>query len=208
MLDNYLKLPSIYGSSKIEEEESGLFREISFKHEVLKLCGRVNTEKLTAILCSNTDGYGRYSEVTHLENLDAGEFYAKTFRGDSLFLSKSRLFKNATSDDLYDVIQDPRFKNIFVIGHSTYHSWRASDMSVDWYDLGKSVKDHLKDGIFVNLGCGGINSWNKIPLGYFVVNNSLNLLGKKAEHISSDELKQLSRLEILNPKLARLYRCN
>ena len=187
--DNILKLP---GNNKtgIEEFERPRFKELLPKHLLLKALKLKNIGNKTAILCSNTDGHGIYSAEENKEFSLAGlVHYVKT--------ENSILFMDATSKDLKKIIQDPEYKNIFLIGHSSYHSWCASDKPVDWYDVGKMVKFHLKKGIFANFGCGAIHSWNQIPLGYFVVNNPENLFGKDAEYIYSEEINDFSRLRKL-----------
>lgn len=195
--DNNFILPINEGSSAMEEAELRRVEELRFKYLLLKGVGLVNSGTRTAILASGANGYVRYSPRESLEHIVAGN----SLKGR---IPQSDLFKDATSDDLATVIQDLNYKNVIVIGHASYHSWVASDKSVNWYDLGKMIGSHLKDGIFVNVGCGAIHSFNRIPLGYFVVNNPQNLFGKKAEYLYGDELvsNPLGSLQPLNPRLS------
>ncbi len=151
-------------------------------------------------MVSPTDGYGRYSQEDHVGNLEVGEKYK------ALFGETAELFDRASSGDLRWVIRDEDFAHIFVIGHANYHTWAASDRPIDWYDLGQMVGDHLKNGIFANVGCGGINSWSRIPLGYFVVADHTMLRGYEAEYAHRDTLSDLSRLKPLKriPSLGSL----
>jgi len=194
MDNNFLIMPSILGSGLVEKLELELCRKILPKYLALKLTGRTNKGNKVALMISPTDGYGRYSYTEHSGNLKAGEYYK------DLFCRNVRLFDSASSEDLKEVIQNEDFAHIFVIGHANYHSWRASDKSVNWFDLGQMVKGHLKNGIFANIGCGGITSWNRIPLGYFVVANHDTLIGYEAEYADGDKLGDLSRLRPLRKK--------
>ena len=65
---------------------------------------------------------------------------------------------------------------------------------------------HLKRGVFANVGCAEIRSWNMIPLGYFVVSNPGNLIGYEAEHAYTHTMGDLSRLKQLRglPRLELL----
>lgn len=183
-------LPSIYERG-IEEKELEDIKRFMFKQKILRYFNLTNSGIDTAILCSNTDGYRNFSAKDNLSFLIAGKFY-KLLIGE-----KAHIFPNATSSDLREVIRNREFENVFVIGHSSYHSWGASDKSLDFKDLAEMVGLHLKRGIFANLGCGRIDSWNKIPLGYFVVSNHQNLFGRYAELINDVELlrpKELVRL--------------
>jgi hypothetical protein len=174
-----------------DKVEKKLVETLLPKYLALRLLEKTNRGNRTAILVSNTDGYGRYSESDHTTNLFAGLQY-KAIIGRNAVLVDS-----ATSAQLRDSIQDSDFGNIFVIGHANYHSWRASDKSVNWFDLGKMVDGHLKDGIFANVGCGGIHSGNMIPLGYFVVSDPKTLIGYEAEYAYGDSLGDLSKLKPL-----------
>jgi hypothetical protein len=195
--NNNLLWPSIYGSSREEDAEMELVQEILPKYLTLKRSGIINEGSKTAVLASNTDGYGKYSHYDKF-GADLAAYRIRDRIGDEL-----TIIKDATSQDLKSVIQNPDYQNIVVIGHASYHNWRASDRSVNWYDLGKMVGSHLKDGVFINVGCGQITSWNWIPLGYFVVNNPQNLFGKKAEYIFDDELlNPLNNIQRLQPRLS------
>jgi len=177
-----------------EEIEKILVRTLLLpKYLALRLLGKTNSGNQTAILVSNTDGYGMYSRSDHTSHLFAGLQYKLKFS----FEENVKLFDSATSAQLRDVIQDTDFGNIFVIGHANYHSWRASDRLVNWFDLGRMVDGHLKNGIFANVGCGGIHSWNMIPLGYFAVSDPKTLIGYEAEYAYADSLGDLSKLKPL-----------
>lgn len=195
-MNNELIMPSILGTGKEEKLEKELARRILPKYLALRLTERTNSGNRVALMVSPTDGYGRYNFTDHVGNLEAGEQYKL------MFGRNAKLFDYASSQDLREVIQDEDFAHIFVIGHANHHSWRASDKSVDWFDLGQMVNGHLKNGIFANVGCGGINSWNMIPLGYFVVANHSTLLGYEAEYADGDKLGDLSRLKSLRKRPA------
>ena len=191
MHDNLYVLPSNFGNCTEERRELGLARELAPKYLLLRALNLKNTGYRSAILSSNADGHGRFNADHALNFALAGEFYAS-------FVPGSTLITSAKSQNLEEAVQNTEVSNIFLIGHSSYHSWCASDKSVDWYDVGTMVQDHLKDGVFVNVGCGGLTSWNQIPLGYFVVNDHQNLFGKIAEHQYSDKLTKVDSLQRLS----------
>ena len=45
------------------------------------------------------------------------------------------IIPRATSQDLYDVLSEPRIQNVCVMGHGTYSNWTASDRVVTIFDL-------------------------------------------------------------------------
>jgi hypothetical protein len=193
---NYLILPSIKGAD-VEGPELVKVKELLPKYLRLKTLNALNTGNTTAILTSGVDGFGKES------GQDRGDFLSAASRINDQ-LTDCIVAPDATSADLNFVIKNPQIRNIILIGHASYHVWRASDRVVNWYDLGKMVGDHLKDGTFLNLGCGAIDSWNYIPLGFFVVNNPSNLFGRKAEYLSVEELMSnpLGCVRQLNPRLS------
>ena len=231
MLNSYL-LPSIYNSATDGTHEIKLAQEILPKYITLRALKSLNTGRKTAILISNTDGYGEYDAAEHISHyiagLQIGFNYMKVAKSFDSADSKKlidilgkfaatlgrkqtrrgevRLFDCATSEDLCSVIQKPDYENIIVVGHSTHHSWRASDKSVSWYDAGMMVDGHLKNGFFANVGCGNICSWNLIPLGYFLVCDHSRLLGNEAAAVYTSGMGNLSKLQPLRkiPTLASL----
>lgn len=174
-----------------EIAEKILVQTILPKYLNLKLRGKINKGNKTAILISNTNGSGIHSNLDHFYHFFAGLQY------EQLCGRKAKIFDSATSTKLREVIQDSDFENIFLIGHASYHSWRASDKSVDWFSLALMTGDHLKKGIFANVGCGGIHSANMIPLGYFVVSDPKTLIGYEAEYSYADSLGDFSKLKPL-----------
>jgi hypothetical protein len=193
MNNNYV-LPGINGSGKKEIRELELARSLLLKYLDLKIKGRTNTGNRTALMVSSTNGRGKPDFRHHLSHEMAAYSYKDLIGKNAI------IFNASSSNDLREVIQDRDFAHIFLIGHANYHSWLASDKPVDWFDLGKMVNGHLKNGIFANVGCGGITSWNNIPLGYFVVNDHSNLVGYEAEYATSDKLGDISQLSILRRK--------
>lgn len=189
------KLPSIYGGKTEERLEKSLAESLLPKYLLLRLLGLKNTGKRTAILCSNTDGFCHYNEATHLQNVLVGTSYQVVF--EKKFGANAELITGATSQDLRAVIRDKRFANIFLIGHANHHVWCASDKAVSWGDLGNMVDEHLKDGIFATVGCGAIISWNRIPLGYFVVADHKQLFGYEAAWVDYDEMMDITKLRQL-----------
>lgn len=196
-MNNHIFYPSIKGSENIERREIQLARELLLLNIRLKREGLVNTGNKTAILCSNTDGYGLYNASHRIGSLNAGLKHLF-----NIGRKKAALFEDATSHDLKRVIRNPDFGSIYVIGHGTYHSWRASDKSVNWHDVGCMIDSHLKNGVFVNLSCGIPYSWNFIPLGYFAVNNPENVYGIDRNLATEEDLSHLSRFKQLrSPKI-------
>ncbi len=184
-------MPGNYINKVKERLEEEQIRTILPKYRLLRESGITNSGNLTAILVSSTNGSGEYNSQHHMYHLSAGLKYKHLFGENSV------LFDSATSEDLEMVILNTSFRNIMVIGHASYHSWRASDKLVDWFNIGQMVGRHLKNGIFANLGCGGIDSWKMIPLGYFVVLDHNKLIGYEAEHVSLKKLGDLSKLKFL-----------
>ena len=201
-------LPSNYKTG-IEEREKKLVRELLPKYLALRLLERTNKGDKTAILVSSCGGDGCESSIDHYHNLVAAsglKFELEKKRGKFSFRRKVDLVERASSEDLRQVVQDTDFENIFVVGHADYHTWVASDGPVNWHDLGKMTDGHLKRGVFANVGCAEIRSWNMIPLGYFVVSNPGNLIGYEAEHAYTHTMGDLSRLKQLRglPRLELL----
>ncbi|MEK6873609.1 MAG: hypothetical protein AABW91_02095 [Nanoarchaeota archaeon] len=190
-MHNKYILPNIYEDKEEDRVEAQLVETLLPKYLSLKLSGKTNKGNRIALMVSPTNGSGSYSSIDYDYHLNAGRKYKLVFG------KNATLFDSASSRDLKEVVQDSDFASIFVIGHANYHSWRASDKSVNWFDLGQMVNGHLKNGIFANVGCGGIHSWNMIPLGYFIVTNQENLLGYEAEYADADSLGDLSKLKKL-----------
>lgn len=190
-------MPSNFLDKAKDKVEREKFRALYLRHALLKLSGITNYGNSTAFLVSDTNGYGEYNKQDHEFNLSAAYQLREELESKLLIGKETELFDSATSDDLREVILNEKFANIFVIGHASYHSWRASDRSLDWFDIGQMVDSHLKNGIFANVGCGGIRSWNMIPFGYFVVSDPNNLIGYEAKYSDSRHLGELKRLKKL-----------
>ena len=175
------------------------FLKLLPKYLQLKLDEKTNIGDRTAVLCSNNDNGRRFPWYRFFQSYGkdyhrwSGGFWANYFKD----VKNSKLIKNVKSKDLEKVIQDPEFSDIILVGHANYNSWLASDQLVDWYDLGKMLKDHLKNGFFINTGCGIIER-TQIPLGYFVVNDLGNLYGRKDRTIFGWEITNNQTLEQLD----------
>ena len=193
--DNNYHLPSILGTGVLESAERMREEELKFRHDLLDVLGSYSTGNGGVILASGSDGRGRYDRDTAIEHYRAG--VRLSYRLEELGLGNLQVVDCAEKADLREDIQDRGIASIFLIGHSTLHSWGATDGSVDWYDAGMMVTDHLKNGIFANLGCGDVRSWNSIPLGRYVVGGSGVLLGKYRIRSTVAEMEELSRYSVL-----------
>ncbi len=147
------------------EEEKQVLKEFLPNYLRIKNSGKTNTGRKTAVLVSNVDGEGNPSEIENFENLLIVHFLFQNYNGEK------EVFFDATSDDLKKVVQNTGFESIYLIGHSTYSSWVASDREVTWKDLILMLNGHLKKGKFVVIGCGEYDFESKTPLGYFIVSN-------------------------------------
>lgn len=194
-LDNNYHLPSILGTGAVESMERKMEEELIFRHTLLDVLRSYNTGSGAVILASGADGRGRYDWDSGLEHYRAGKRLASSLGEQGL--GELRVVDNAEKVDLRDAVQDRDVASIFLLGHGSLHSWVATDGSVNWYDAGKMVTDHLKNGIFANLGCGDVHSWNFIPLGRYVVGRGGLLLGKSKEWSTVDEMDDLSRYSVL-----------
>ena len=174
-----------------EKAEKMLANKLIYKKILLNLLNQTNIWNQTAILVSNTDGNGKYNIQDH------SSFYSAALKYKSFVWKNWIVIDSATSKHLKYIIQDNDFQNIIVIGHASYHSWRACDKSIDCFDLGNMIDTHLKNGVFLNIGCWWIDSWNMIPLGYFVVSDEDNLWWYEAEYAYSDSLWNISNLKRL-----------
>lgn len=191
--NNYY-LPSFNGPN-IEALETEQARELFSRYALLDALERYNMGTNTVVLSSGADGNGRSNRVTgHKLNIAAGTLVEEI---QGLGFTETTVVTDAVKSDLQEVIRDETVANIFLLGHGSYHSWVATDGAIDWYDAGKMVGDHLKNGVFANLGCGAVNSWNFIPLGKFVVSTKGLLLGKSKELTSLDEMSDLSKFRVL-----------
>lgn len=194
-LDNNYHLPSILGTGAFESAERKMEEELIFKHTLLDVIGSYSTGNGVVILASGADGRGQYDWDTALAHYRAGKRLA-TKLGE-LGIADLQVVDMAEKVDLRDAVQDRDIASIFLLGHGSLHSWAATDGVVNWYDAGRMVTDHLKNGIFANLGCGDVRSWNFIPLGRYVVGKDGLLLGKSKVRSTVDEMDDLSRYSIL-----------
>jgi hypothetical protein len=171
-------------------------KELSMRHIIFDLSRRYNSGDRTAVLSSGANGYGRY------DRNQSAELYLAA-RSLNMSLGKigcrgaTEIVKNAGKSDLRDVITDKSVANVFLLGHGDYHSWVATDGAVDWYDAGRMVEGHLKKGVFANLGCGAMHSWEYIPLGRFVIGSEGVLLGKSKELTSLSEMADIRNFQVL-----------
>ncbi len=194
-MDNNYHLPSNLGTGRKEEAESQLAGELTVRHSILDITQSYNTGSDTQVLVSGSNGFGRYDRHSAIEHLSAG--YKLASELGKLGCVGAEIVQDATSRDLQTAIQDTDIANIFLLGHGSLHSWVATDGAIEWFKAGKMVKDHLKNGVFANLGCGAVNSWNFIPLGRFVVGSKGLLLGKSKELTSVHEMSDLTRFKVL-----------
>ena len=190
-MNNILLLPSNFSDWAWEYSDDRKFQTLLPKYLRLKLWWKLNLWDSVAILISDTDGRWRFDLYDALGNLRAWLQHKDTI-GKNV-----ELIMSATSHDLRDVLNDSGYSSVFTVGHSSYHSWRASNRSTDWSDVGNMMGDHLKSGVFANVGCWAIHSWNMVPFGYFAVSNHSHLYWYEAEYAYADTLGDLSRLSQL-----------
>ncbi|KHO51927.1 MAG: hypothetical protein QT04_C0030G0010 [archaeon GW2011_AR11] len=142
------------------------------RYDLLLKAGSVNKGKKTVILCSGADKYGCPSLEEHEEHLTIARHYKEKI-GDS-----ASIVQHAASEHLEEILNDRNINNVFVSGHASYGCWMATDRLVRWTDVSEMATDHLKQGLFVKLGCNTnppdeqllINGQDyPVPLGYFAV---------------------------------------
>lgn len=194
-MNNNLHLPSILGSGRVEKIELERAKELSIRHVLLDVLNLYNSGNLTAVLSSGANGNGQFDSASSAELYLASQRLIESL--GEIGCEGVELIRNAGRSDLQNVISDSSVANIFLLGHGSYHSWVATDGAINWYKAGNMVEGHLKNGVFANLGCGAVHSFNFIPLGRYVVGSKGLLLGKSMELTTASEMSDLSRFKIL-----------
>ena len=144
------RLPSIKGSSATEALDRKLEVELFFFHAFLNVTESYNNCNSAVVLTSGADGRGNFDWDSSLKHYRAGKGLVGNL--GKVGLSDIQLVADTLKIDLTKVIQDKSVGSIFLLGHSSLHSQMATDGFVNWNDAGRMVKDHLKNGIFANLG--------------------------------------------------------
>lgn len=162
------------------------------RYDRLLQTGSVNKGNKTAILCSGSDGYAYPSIEEHEEHLRVAKHYQDLI-GDSAFI-----VRNATSGHLEEMLNERDVGNVFVAGHASYGCWGATDRLVRWTDVSEMATDHLKQGLFVKLGCN-INPLAEqllvngqdcpVPFAYFAVVSHKTIYYGRQEIMRTGELQ-------------------
>lgn len=170
----------------------------------LPIDGQENVGTATVILASGANGRGErdtgeaalFAEKAFDLAIALRGNLLKRFTGRSM-IEELAIVEAASKADLRSAIQDVEVKNIYLMGHSTYHSVALTDGSADWHDVGMMVDGHQKNGVFANLGCGIIIDKDPIPLGRYAISANGRLLGKEDSSATFSEMSDLRQYSVL-----------
>ena len=85
----------------------------------------------------------------------------------------SEVILNAKVDDVREVLTDPSFSDVYIVGHGTLAAMflmaeTEEDSVFDWMDVSEHA-DHLKQGAFVQRTCGLLPRNLNVPLWTFAM---------------------------------------
>ena len=98
---------------------------------------------------------------------------------------------NASPDDFSDVLTDPSFSDVIVIGHGDLSGVAMDNPdnrdAFDWKDVARTA-DHLKKGQFVQRHCGKHTRALSVPLGLFAVSDHRSVIAPAGEYFAPTDL--------------------
>jgi len=130
-----------------------------------------------------------------------GKFYFEMFKRlqyfDGVELGKKPVLRlEATTDDLHEVLDNPYFSSIIVIGHGRYGVWSATDKAIDWAHVADYMVEskNLKSGFWMQLTCTPTVDEPislMVPFSYFAMKDPYSILsledrGREGEYNNKD----------------------
>lgn len=88
------------------------------------------------------------------------------------------VFSGLRKDELYEVLDDPQFSSLVMIGHGDLMGLRDDEGGfVDWRHVSKAAS-HLKLGTVIQRFCGGYGGCTQlgVPFGAFAVSDQRNVI--------------------------------